>query len=83
LLGNMLSLDIGFLLIRSQCRDLLTTTRGTMPNPKLFIQFIAISASIVGVIAMSAILSNYAGMVSMTVGSDGIQLQIKGDVYRK
>lgn len=79
----MLSLDIGLFLIRSQCRDLSVTTRGTMIQSKSFIQFIAIASSITGIVAMTAILSDYAGMVKIDIGSSGVQLQIEGDAHRK
>jgi hypothetical protein len=41
------------------------------------------AVSMVGVIAMTAILSDYAGSIQFKIGPTGVQLQIKGDAHSK
>jgi hypothetical protein len=39
--------------------------------------------SVVCLISMTAILSDYAGALKVTIGSGGVHLQIEGDAHHK
>jgi hypothetical protein len=46
-------------------------------------QLFMFTVSISGIIAITAILSNYAGKVTVSVGPRSIQLQIEGNAHRR
>ena len=49
-------------------------------NTQTALSFI-FAVSMVGVIAMTAILSDYAGSIQFKIGTTGVQLQIEGDTH--